>query len=662
MRLGLGAIGAVLFAMVTGGSATADLPPVEAPVAFVETEPLVTSCSVLARGGVQIQIRNETAVRQKVRLSVELSRDNGRTVKPKSACGEVKLTPGKRTLAPGRGAMVTLGASNPVRRGSFSGTLAIYGRRGKVARKDLKISNDPPALEDLAATPSVPSLSIDLHSGDRGPIWIPVAGSPAALPPPPSGEGGEEATTVGALGGPGDPVAVTYSGESEALGPGASQVGLQLDGDLSPGTWSGQVDLSLDDEVGPVTLEVEVSKEWWWAALALLAGIVLGVLLLRVSGRTLPKARLLGRVEGLARRHEDATEALARAAGGTAPWKDIRIEGLGALQQELRDKIGEATKRRRVLVKIEKSVLDSIEAAIVVVETQIDQLKEVPKHARALEAVLLLRRADHLPPLPKAGSQAEPPLEAEARALFVDKVTADELKPRLEQMDVYVKPIKLLRRLEGQLEEAWLIWQGLGGDSGESGTLHKIKGALIERRRALWNASDLEGLQDVGKQIESTRAELDAIEPQAEPSPHRPGVMRILARGAFSESDQMESIKRIAGAEVAAQVEAAVSRATLQVQPPTPAPVPPPRPPSQLTKDASDTAIRRALQTQAFVVLASAGLAIASGLIALYVDKPWGTRWDYLAAFAWGTAAQAVVTTFVTSLDDFGALASLRRR
>jgi hypothetical protein len=664
MRFGLGAIGTVLFVMVIGGSAIAESPAAEPPVAFVEAEPLAVSCPVLAGAGVQISIRNETAVRQKVRISVALTRKNGRTIRSKSVCGGLKLTPRKRSLAPGRGAMVTLAASNAARKGSFSGTLAIYGSRGRVARRELTISSVPPSPADLAATPLVPNLSIELHTGDKGPIWVPVAGSTAALPPAGSGEGDEKAATVGALSGPGDPVGVSYSGESKVLGAGASQVGLRLEGDLSPGTWSGEVDLAPDDELGPVTLEVKVSKDWLWAALALFAGILLGILLLRVSGRTLPKARLLGRVEGLARRHQDATDALGRAAGGTAPWKDIQIEDFEALQQQLRDKIGEATKRRRVLVKIEKSVLDSIEAAILVVETQIDLLREVPKHARPLEAVLLLPRAEHLPPLPKAGPQAGPPLEAEAEALFAKKVTAEELKPRLEQMDSHVKPIGMLRKLEADLEELWLRWQKLeqefDGGTAEANPLPKIEKALIDRRRRLWSTSDVEGLQGVGKQIESTEDELSAIELKAGESHQPPITRRFLAKGSFSGSEQLETLKKIAGANVVAQVEAAVSLAA--IQPAAPASVPPARPPSQLTEDAADTAIRRALQTQFFVVLAAAALAIASGLIALYVGKTWGTTWDVVAAIAWGTAAQAVVTTLVTSLDDFGALASLRRR
>jgi hypothetical protein len=273
--------------------------------------------------------------------------------------------------------------------------------------------------------------------------------------------------------------------------------------------------------------------------------------------------------------------------------------------------------------------------------------------------MLLLPRAEHLPPLPKAGSPAEPPLEAEAKALFTDGVTADEVKPRLEQMDGHVKPIGMLRKFEGNLEELWLRWQALDRGTVGPETLRKIEKALIERRRRLWSTSDVEGLQDVGKQIEATEEELSAIELDAE-EPHPPIIGKFLARGSFPAPDQLESLKKIAGADVAAQVEAAVSRAT--IQPAAPVSVAPTRPPSQLTEDAADTAIRRALQTQLFVVFVSAALAIASGLIALYVGKTWGTRWDVVAAIAWGTAAQAVVTTLVTSLDDFGALASLRRR
>jgi hypothetical protein len=649
MRYLSGVVGAMAVVLMSVGFSAADPLAAEPPVGFADAEPIATSCAELGGGGVRIPVRNETAVRQRVGIGVELTRDNGRSVQPRAVCGGLETLPPSRSLRPGQGATLKLLAPNPVRKGSFAGTVAVFARHGRVARKELTITNEPAPPQGLDATPWTPSVSADLHPAETGPVWIPVQGSTADLPPVVASEAATPGTVVGAVSGPGDPVAVVFKGESRPLGTEASQVGVELEGDLSPGTYSGEVDLAPEDpESGTVSLVVRVSDEWWIAALALLGGILLGIVLLRASGRTLPRARLLGRVAGLDRRHRDARDALDAAAAGKS-WGSAWISDLKQLKEKLQAEIEEATGRLRVLVRIEKSAIDNIEAAIAVVEAQVDLLKEIPKHARPLEAVLQLPRAK--PPAAQDAAAGESRLDREAKALLeAGGVRADDLKPKLEEMDRRAKQIAKLRNLEARLEVLRLKTAKL--NNRPVGKLVSLTEALDEIGSGLWEAKGDDDLQAIGEMFPEA-VELLAAAQAMQKDPQTD------AAKATAAQDQAETAialtQTIVGASAGAPAVAAAMQPLVVSVPQTP-------PPPQLTDDDSKKAVLRALKIQVFVVFVSAILAIASGLGALYVGKTWGTYWDVIAAVVWGTAAQTVVTALVTSLDDLGALAFLARR
>ena len=667
MRRWIGLVGVLVSVMLVGGPTRAEGAVAEPPVAFVDADPVVTSCAELAGAGVRIRIRNETALPQKVCSEIELVRRNGRTGRPKSICGGLKLVPGKRTLAPGKGAALTLMGSNAVRKGSFSGSIAIYGGRGRVSRTDLTISSEAASTgAELAAIPLVSSLEFALDSNEKGPFWIPVEGSNEDLPAADKDDAGGLPLTLGALTGPDGPVAVIYEGKSRQLPPGAAQAGLELEEYLAPGTYKGNVDLAPDDpDNGDVSLEIKVSSQWWKAFLSLLVGIFLGVLLLRISGRTLPRARLLGRIGGLQRRYEEARMSLTESSGGYGGWRTLKVTDLPRLMKGLEAKVENATSRLGVLVQIEKTVVESLEAAIAEVEGQIDLLQELPGRAQRLEAALLLQQAALLPPFrDPQKAQGKPRLDVAAETLLGDgEIGLHELKPRLDEIDSRARQICTLRGLELRLEAHWkaVLWlQDPLHQGADPQNLAAVRRQLETCRQDLWGAVDDEALKKEDDHLEEAAKTLVRLESEAE-SPRQGGK---LCRTRARRVRHREPSPPLLG-----PPQAAISGAygVIAPQPPTaPSPAAPAasstaeRP--RLTDREASRAVRRALIIQFFVVIGAASLALVSGFEFLYMDKPWGTWWDVVAAVVWGITAQAAATSLVSSLDSLGSLTALWRR
>ncbi len=628
------------------------------PMGFVEAEPLSTSCSDLAQG-VRVGVRNETARARKARVGLVLTGEDGRRVKARRVCGGLTRSPRKLTLRPGGVAVVTLRGATATAKGAFSGSLALFGRSGRVARRALTVSNEPAAAAGLSLTPLVASLSVDVEDTDEGPIWVPVAGSNAELPAVEKDEVEDRRLTVGALvGGPGGPVAVIYTGQSKRLTDDTAQVALRLDRRLEPGSYSGQVDLSPDAEGGNLTLAVESSTSFWEAVGWILLGIATGLVLLRIAGSLLPRARLLGRIADLTRRHQAAVASL-EAEAPKKRWRKYRIGDLENLQKTLRKNVRETTGSWKVLIQIEKSVLEKNEALIDAAEVKVDLLSELPKHATPLEEALGLPRTQ-VPELSDLKGN-RPVLDGKADELLAgDDLPIEELKPKLEEMDERAKQVGTLRELEGKLKEAWREVQKLpfSTDRGQA------EGLLEETRRRLWKAGGDEDLE-AGRAL-LAKGEEKARE--ARPRPSRGAVLGIVenrySSGELIEEGDLENLQSQLDSLLAPSSEPEEDGGGTELPPiaaaaPTVPEVPAAR---EFTKEEASGAIWRAFGAQFLLVLLTLVLAVASGLGALWVGKPWGSDWDILAAIVWGATAQVVVTTLVSNLDGLGALASLRSR
>jgi hypothetical protein len=627
-------------ALAATGTAAADVGS-EPPVAFADADALSVSCAELTEGKVRVPIRNETALSQpQVSYELQLNDENGNPVDEASVCGGLQGGRGTAELAPGGTATIELGAAKDSDARKISGSFVLYAKGGRVARRDIEITGAQ-AARQLEATPLVGKVSKEAGPSDHGPIWVPIEGEP-----PHDAESGEgtKAITLGALVGPGDPIAVTYKGEAEAVSGDSSKVALDLEGDLEPGVYTGKVDLNLKDpEAGTVELEVKVSRSWVLAALTLLAGIIVGAGLLAASGRLIPSARLKGQVAALVDRCRDAEATLRQVDGGGKKWNQFGIEKVQDLQSPIYKKITEAT--GKVLIQIEKSAQESIESEIKSAAAQIDLLKEVPKHARDLEAALQLQLAVNLP----EAKEERPQIERSAtEVLEGKKVTSDVLKARLDEMDGKGKEVKRLRHLERVLEKCWINSQKL---SGHGAKLGKLEDSLRACQDSLWAAGNTDELDEVDEDLHEARKELAEIRP---PQPSDSSTFKAFAISAAVEGGD-EIFEDLPSGAFDPQPEG-LPEPREELLPPSP-------PPSTLPPPAEDIgdAISKAWWAQIVIVLVSAGLAVTGGLGVLYIGKTWGTCWDFIAAFTWGIGGQALVSTLANSLDGLTSLNWLRR-
>jgi hypothetical protein len=658
---------AACLALASVVAATAEAKP---PITFVSSEAIATSCAELTEKGVRIPLRNETATKREVRVRLILIRPGGQQVRAKGVCGGLRRSPKMPVvLKPGGGRAIILHARNATAKGTFEGSIAVFTHGSRVARRDFTISAEPAAPPALAIAPGVSSFSASIHTGDKGPFWIPVKGSNSELPAAAKGSAGDEPVTVGALTGPSGPVAVTYDGETKALA-GASQVGLNLEGDLSPGTYSGQVDLSPADEAGGITFELKVSRSIWWAILMIVAGIVVGLVLLSFSGRRVPAARLRARVAELSNRYDQA-RAVLQLGKGAKSWRDFEIGDLNELQQELYKQIEDA--RHKATIKIDSKSIENIETAIAGVEAKVDLLKVMPRHAQEVEKALQLPKATSLPPLDDDQADARPALEQKLTKLIEGReLGADELKPEMDAMDAGATQIRQLRAQEATLERVWGAKEALNAD--QDPKVRKVDETLRECRRQLWAAGDAAGLTEATGEIAAARKEF--IEVQGEikqreieqpESTSRPIYVDINSIADMVTGQRPFTSEGLGGpahptkdAGTATPVPAAVAP-TESTSTPPPSPTPP-APPLDRDDEATKSAVRWALIVQRIVIVFAAAVAVVAGLELLYTGKTWGTTWDFIAAFLWGVAAQTTVTSLGNSLDEFSSLRWFRRR
>lgn len=652
MRRCCGFVGLIVVSCVlgTGSAAAAEAP--EPPLGFAETDALRTTCAKLA-AGVNVRIRNETAVRQRVRL-VPIEFKSGDAAISKSAvCGGLRLK-APRKLRGGRGATATLSVKKK-RPGEFSGSLLLFAAKGRVARREVSIAAKNPS-KTLAATPLLDSVSAGLDNADRGPIWVPVEGSATALPQPPA-----EPLTVGAVSGSNGAAAVLYDGR-EPLSDSTAEVKLELADDLEPGAYSGTVDLNpADEEKGKVSLELKISDSWVFAAILLVIGIVLALVVQRWNGRLRPRGRLRGRIKALGKRHDDAVKALI-AVGGSREWTRFRIENVESLRKSLDAQLRTAT--NNAVIEIDKKVLESLESAIAAVEAQIDLLGEIPTHAGDLEEAIQKLEDVH-PGAPPLGAPDEKPalITAAYEALAGGPVKAARLKLRIEEIDARTKQVRILCELEDRLES--LIDARKTLNALNNPELAKLDTKLTAIHYLLWTATSAEDLDTAAKEIQDaakTIAELWHELHQKRQPPAKVLSLASASRPLLATHVAVDWQPDVLSEETAIveTLEVPPDARSAPRRPARTTPEPPPEAP--LDSASIDAEVNRARRTQGLAFVLAAGVALATGLIALYApNETWGSCWDYLAAVIWGLGVQATVSTVATSLDGFAGLNALRR-
>ncbi len=652
-----GLISVMVLAGIWMGPASAEA--AKPPLGFADQTTLSVSCANLVAGQ-SVTIRNETATRRRVTLEISgLENSDSRTVKLGQVCGGLRVRLPVKRLKPGRSAKAMLRATSSGSQ-SYSGSLALFSRKGRVARRQLAISPTPES--EFSASPLVSSQSAKREA--RKPssdelIWVPVAGASKDIPEPPE-SGNAPSITVGALSGTNGPIPLTYEGEKEVLTATTSEIGLVVGDDYEPGSYSGKVDLMPGAEGGEVTIDLKVTTWWPIPAIVLLLGIIGGVLLQRQSGRRGPRARLLQRIADLQQRHGDAVAKLRLAAGGppgggggpNKPWGDYSIAQLAQAQEQLREQVERSTEK--AWVKIDDKVLADLEARIAMVEAQIDLLGMVPDLARELEEALSQLAAEQPSPLPpRRGSdedEANPSLEGEARETLVGAPTGRaELQGKLEAIRSRAAAVRNLLELEERLSDLWRDKEELDGARVLSGEeITALERELIAIRHLLWEAETDKDLEQANGLLQAAAAKIAGLWAKL-PEDRLPMLAGIQRIEFGFELEAAEPIELTAPGTV-------VENPLLPGQPGAAPSAPPP----QLSIEEAAEQISQARFGQLLLVLVTGVVALASGLAVLYVGKEWGSVWDYLAALVWGLAAQTLVLSLATSINEVGALTARR--
>lgn len=652
-----GLIAVIVLAALWIGPATAEA--AKPPLGFADQAALSVSCAELVEGR-SVAIRNETASKRRVRLAVSgLENSDGRSVRLRQVCGGLRIGLPVKVLKPGRSTKATVRAvkSGPQ---TYTGSLTLFARFGRVARRELEISPTPEA--GLSTPPLLASQSAKRQKWDPfdgGLVWVPVGLASDEVQLPPEASDGTRSMTVGALVGTEGTIPVTYEGEIEELTATTSLVGLELGG-YEPGSYSGKVDLMPGAEGGDLALDLKVTTWWPIPALVLLLGIVGGVLLQRQSGRRGPRARLLQRIADLEQRHGDAVAKLRLAAGGppgggggpNKPWGDFSIAQLAQAQEQLREQVERSTEK--AWVKIDEKVLSDLEARIAMVEAQIDLLGMVPDLARELEGALNQLAAGPSSPLPpRRGSDAgetNPGLDAEARQALVGASTGRaELQGKLDAIRSRAAAVRNLHELEERLSDLWRGKKELDRArvlTAEEKT--ELDRELIAVHHLLWESETDRDLEQAHEQLQAAAAKIAGLWAKL-PEEQLPQLARIRHIGFGMELEAAEPLVLPAPGTVA---EGPLLPNQTDAAPTASLP--------QLSVEEATEQISQARFGQLLLVLVTGAVALASGLAVLYVGKEWGSPWDYLAALVWGLAAQTLVLSLATSINEVGALTARR--
>ena len=615
-------VAAVAVLAVAGSARAQQEPP---PIAFADTTVLSVTCDELAKQARAIEILNERGTEQTVHLRLSKLRDAGGALHdPAAVCDGVRITE-SLTLPPAQSAdaALTSGERPDGATATYSGTIAAYTGRGAVIRRSLELRQAPARA---VAKPRVDSVSATLYRGQPGDDTIDV---PIAVAPDKKLEFKAD-DVLGGVAGDGDGADVTYS-DKQRLSAKTTTVRLSASG-LGAGSYEGKADLiPSDEETGAVTLKLTV-KDWWpYAVAALLAGIVLALLVQRVTNVSLPKSRLLRRVDNMSTLYEDARRRLATDAAGK-PWAAFGISDLGEQQQALRTKIDDSTKLH--ILAIDEKVVEALEAGIKALEDDVSRLDGIHDAMTQLATVLDQVRDSTFSPLPERtgadANLAEPALIRNARGYLTGAETPlAELKTRLADA----------ARANQSATELYVLYQLVSEDYGrlldleraaspkqEKDLLEPIFVQLGATWSKLWNARNADRLAEL-----DVPAELDKINDDI-----------ALAQVAIHPRHEREADDAGAAASrtLAMRAEHEVARGA----------------PTATATAAEEKRGGNAAARALIVVAVSLVVALVTGLTALYIGKPFGSFWDYVAAITWGLTTQAALATLTAALGGAGAL------
>ena len=558
---------------------------------------------------------------------------------------------------------------------AYAGSVSVFSDSGIASRLPLTVtvrkSNRVPP-EPLVSSVSATAYSdvtgirwrdrkIDRAStpDDDVTLWVPVKRPSEGLS---TWIADEVKPVVGAVSGPGGSADVTYV-KAKAAGP-VTNVGLHVDG-LPPGSYEGKVDLNpADEKKGDVELSVTAKDSWPWAALTILAGLVLASAIQHGLGVRLPRGQL----------REDADALRERLRIATQNFRDLKVRGIAVKvwprttfsgDEELGDlnkKI--TTKTRGAVLQIDPKVTEALRTAIESLGATIDSLPKVAANVAAIEAVLDTQpKREDMPARYEDVHEREPFLAREARKLVHRpelSYKVSEIEDLLKTIDRWMGDTRTLVEVEARISNSRLDWETLERelptDEPCRSKLPGLESNLESAWHQVWNAASTQQLSEYAKEITKIETALSHLWPLIGDPADAPHATKPAE--ASLQLDEVIAMYKARGEAEADSVSRAVDSAEVVTEQRRPRERPHPLRSLRLL-------FRQTMLLGYLAVALAVVLAVLTGLSALYIDNPWGSNWDYIAAFTWGLVAPpafAVVGAALNKLGESAAIGSALRR
>lgn len=582
----------------------------EAPaVAFRDDRPLTITAPVPG-AGVPVTVCNTTSepatvsvgdfVKDAMRVSVPVLVVEPATVAER-ACGEVRV----------------MAAPEGVGDGTYSGFLVAVAPGGGVARRPVVFEKGPAPAGHV--TGALASFELKGHFEWRSPTSGTVELYNEALIVRTKGRFAElpDAAVIGMVANGDDLATIRVAGKATAVRNGIVRIPVSVAGAGGQGTFKGKLTGLTDKDGNPHDVTVVVADHWVLLVLAVVSGLLAGILAKALAGRWLPGLWLSRRRNQLATKYHEACSTLScgYVSPGAAEIEEFKRANAAAFK---------AYKQTTTLIDPASAAYAAVKDGLVQAESDADlvrggadspfctSLTALAEKVGAFTERFAMVFAEQRVPLfaEKAKALVDPP----AARLGVGQAT--KIKARAEQATAVLDDWLVLATAYGELLGQRDV---VASPADHEYQLGQVDEALGRARAALLDVGD-SGMLDRDEVVDALRAAYARLAPL--PRERAP--------------------RRLAGFAVGEQAPTFVLHRTATGFPEAlPAPV----------VDAVTVGI--GWLGEFFVAVVTGGLALLIAMWALYDGKPFGSVGDYLAAFAAAAGAQALVSSVFTTLGNW---------
>jgi hypothetical protein len=608
-----------LIAVATGAGATVRLVllPVSATVADLKA------------GMVATELRNDSgrpAKNLQIRMTRAFSAD-GTPLCLEPGCVRASISKLKRLPAGAvRRIHFSLVGKTTAKLGTYTGTVVAFRPgTGTAVRTSVRIAVKGPTFP----APLADEVHVTIvcfwphgHGCDKPTVELPLAGGPAAAAHGPSGPVGSVSNgsrfglvTAGAV------TTTTVAATSMKAVP------LTVSGLSHAGSYNGKADLTPAVVGGDVSVNAVVRDSLFWPVLVLAAGVLVALLLKRITGIGRATA---GLEQALRRAAIDFDEARVRSDTAKAgkPWQNYDATPAGIAAGKKAEVAIDAARKWSFAapdgdkVKTAQDAIGELAAAAVHLEALTTSLPHLEGVFHSLET-----RHGKLPEIGTPTSGHRPQIARELPKELTPKSpeAVADIKGAATDASAATALLERWQSLEAELATLYADIDASGGND------NRLLAAVCKAWSTLWTAAEADLAPDGGAQeaLETAR-EAWATFLAGQP-PRGPRLFLLEEPFTVTRALQLDTSDR------ALLVTGSVSTAFRPEQ------LPPPASSLETDRVALTILSRRTLTRELLVGTLGFILAVTTGFAALKLESGWGTWRDYFTAFAWGIGAGAVL-------------------